>query len=542
MAAIIVFVLLHRRHVRKLRREDAEDKHKSLDFGLDYVPGGPKKNTKGGAGMAMANGEKPPGHGGHSHGLSLDITMSSPYLLPPGLQGSQDSLHSLSRSYGADDKYIRATAHAPDNSSVRSSPVNRRPPRDDSSSFTASSSKHVYGDEMNHGLLGNAQRMSKSPPFVHPTSPESPYAHGPAAASISFDKSNTEVRSSQDYIGSFMQSGFQSQGNANGNANDMGLPPRGASLPDETQPLRPSSADLPALPAIPSNSSSPDLHLPTGNSQNPPPPQISLTLDDDNSDYEDDVRKSDMPAPPEVNVHLAEPETGSSDQRVSIVADDIYDQYLEPDMRRMTMGLRPLPPDDPSDNPEQRANRIRSFYKEYFDESKPFQEDYYEDYGPEAAHYGYPEPVPALPPFAQPVARRAMTPPPRMPPRFNPGPRENGAASAFGFGGGPAHRGFGSMSSGPGPRAFSSASAQVPGALPRKPMPPPEPLHELPTPHKLKDDTMIMPIDYAPAAGARDRRIGRSETPGGLRPYSPAVRAHTPLASSFDDLCSMPSP
>jgi hypothetical protein len=27
-----------------------------------------------------------------------------------------------------------------------------------------------------------------------------------------------------------------------------------------------------------------------------------------------------------------------------------------------------LPPEDPADNPEQRANRIRSFYKEYFDE------------------------------------------------------------------------------------------------------------------------------------------------------------------------------
>lgn len=29
---------------------------------------------------------------------------------------------------------------------------------------------------------------------------------------------------------------------------------------------------------------------------------------------------------------------------------------------------------------------------------------------------------------------------------------------------------------------------------------------------------------------------------GGLRPYSPGVRAHTPLVSSFDDLIAMPSP
>lgn len=30
-----------------------------------------------------------------------------------------------------------------------------------------------------------------------------------------------------------------------------------------------------------------------------------------------------------------------------------------------------MPSDDPQENPEERANRIRSFYKEYFDDSKP---------------------------------------------------------------------------------------------------------------------------------------------------------------------------
>ena len=522
----------------------------------------------------MTDGEKPTRHGGH--GVSLDITtMTSPYLLPPGLQGSQESLHSLSRSYAADDKYIRATAFNPDNASMRSSPVNRRPPRDDSSSFTGSSSRYVYGDEMSHGLLGNAQRMSKSPPFVHPSSPpplndghpafaepklaptSSPDDRATRASSPAvggnneiFDdgkeyppKSDAKARTSQDYLGSFMQSGFQSQDDTNKGGSAMELPPRGASLPPETS-TGPAASDtaLPSAPAVSSNPSSDEMHLPPVN-QNSPPPRISLTLEDDKSDYGEDSRKSKVPPLPEVNVHLAEPESAPANQRISVAPDDIYDQYLEPDMRRLTMGIRPLPPDDPSDNPEQRANRIRSFYKEYFDESKPFQEEYYEDYGPEAPYYGHHEPMPALPPFAQPVGRRAMTPPPRMPPHFNSGPRPNGAASAFGFAEGPAHRGFGSMSSGPGPRAFSSASGRVPGKPPKKPMPPPAPLHVLPTPHKLKDDAMVLPIDYAPGAGAKERRTGRSETPlGGLRPYSPAVRAHTPLASSFDDLCVMPSP
>jgi hypothetical protein len=276
--------------------------------------------------------------------------------------------------------------------------------------------------------------------------------------------------------------------------------------------------------------------------QNLPPPRISLTFDDDDyeSDYGDDFNPSTGPAVPQVNVHLAEPENDSSNShRVSVDPDDFYDQYLEPDMRRLTMGVRPLPPEDPTDSPEQRANRIRSFYKEYFDDSKPFTEEYYEDYGPE-----FHEPLPA-PPFAQGMPRRAMTPPPRMPPRFGggPGPRDFGAASAMGYAG-PGHRNVGSFSNAPGPRAFSSASGRMPGGAPRKPAPPPAPLHELPTPHKLKDDTMVLPIDYAPVSRAKERRAGRPNTPmgGGMRPYSPAVPVHIPLASSYDDLAVIPSP
>lgn len=232
--------------------------------------------------------------------------------------------------------------------------------------------------------------------------------------------------------------------------------------------------------------------------------------------------------------------------------EDIYDQYAEPDRKRMTMGLRPLPPDEPTDSPEQRANRIRSFYKEYFDDSKPFNEGdyygYYEndyDYGDDEEYdYDYYGDMHWQEPMMQDdTGRRAMTPPPRIGGgRFGPGPRNQGAASAIGH----HHPGFSSMSSGPpgsGPRAFSSASARGPGAMPRKPRPPPAPLHELPTPHKLKEGNEVLPIDYAPAQGPRDRRAGRPETPqGGLRPYSPAVPAHTPLASSYDDLAAMPSP
>ena len=127
-------------------------------------------------------------------------------------------------------------------------------------------------------------------------------------------------------------------------------------------------------------------------------------------------------------------------------------------------------------------------------------------------------------PFAQPLGRRAMTPPPRFQ-----GPPRNIMHPAAG-------------SRGAGPRAFSSASGRMPPKGPAKPAPPPEPLHVLPSPHLIKDDMSILPIDYAPPT-LKERVEGRPESPrGGLRPYTSMSRAHTPLVSSFDDLAAIPSP
>lgn len=78
-----------------------------------------------------------------------------------------------------------------------------------------------------------------------------------------------------------------------------------------------------------------------------------------------------------------------------------------------------------------------------------------------------------------------------------------------------------------------------------RPMPPPQPLKSLPTPHLLKNDNAIfLAADFAPPPSYRDRQAGRTpDSPSGIeRPYSPAVRAHLPLANSFEDLSSMPSP
>jgi hypothetical protein len=210
--------------------------------------------------------------------------------------------------------------------------------------------------------------------------------------------------------------------------------------------------------------------------------------------------------------------------------------------------LRPLPPDEPNDNPEQRANRIRSFYKEYFNESEaartyaPGPETYYEDYDqeyqadgaaidPASGHF-----IVAQAPYAQPITRRAMTPPPPPPPRFQETGRHQHNASSPGF-----------MMPAARSRAQSSASTsgrfgpQMRGP-PKRALPPPKPLRNLPTPHLLQEDAFAIPIDFAPPTRYKDRQAGRPDSPFmELRPYSPSL-SHNPLASAFDELPSMPSP
>lgn len=120
------------------------------------------------AGGGKANpemGEKP-----HKHGMSLDI-ISSPYLLPPGLHGSKESLRSLSKVISPDDdKYRLGLAAQSDTASLRSYRSHPRMGQDDASSFRGSTRHGPLPDDMNQGLLQNASRMSRSPP-VDATSP-----------------------------------------------------------------------------------------------------------------------------------------------------------------------------------------------------------------------------------------------------------------------------------------------------------------------------------------------------------------------------------
>lgn len=622
VVAVVIFFYLHRKHVKKLRREDANDPHRSLDFGWDpnsNARANTKKGKKNKPEMVATDlvTEKSLRR---ERGMSMDVDISSPYLLPPGLGGSRESLHSMSRTmHSQDDRYRPATTYIPgDTTSVYSARTGRKG-ADDSSSYAGSAStRRSPGDDMKKDLLGNAQRMSRSVPPVNRSPapqiqvpqaaqqpPRKPSPSGAQSAGLApkfplldtprdsyMDKNGADLRRSNNYLGAFIHSREPSTDVL---SRDFASPKSEYATPNEypSTPLSTVQQTAPSpSPQEPSPSSTPQQTSgqksppPNVNTQpltsKSPPPNItevpstrssisrpprkqSLRSSSDHGHYENflddasDYGDSFQVVPPSLrSSQTSQYELNRQSSQAYMPPIHEYGLGVEEghhpgfDPRRSSMGFRPLPPDDPTDNPEQRANRIRSFYKEYFDDSKPAPVraagDYYEDYDQQylgdgaifdpvsgrfvtaQPQYAEPNNQPRGRPYAEPYGRRAMTPPPRAPPGYG---RRHAATMS------------GSSRMTPRSRAYSSHSGRFGPSgrsTPRKQMPPPQPLNVLPSPHLLKEDSFL-PMDFAPPTTARERQAGRSESPrGGLRPYSPIVAPHMPLASSFDDLAAMPSP
>ena len=433
-------------------------------------------------------------------GLSMD--MASPYFITSDLQNSKASFDSASRSIHDDaDPYrpVRSVSRSPAPPSTRKA-------------------DQMSVKSERQGLLGHAASPSSNTP--RSASPvNTPYMDSPAPAYNGNSVSRKPVEDSKT---------------------PPPLPPK----PEDSKPT--SNFSIPRNVDRSSISSKSNVD---GGRKSPPPPlpsaptkQSELNQDAPSDGLENYAHYADILGISQDPQAPSEQTSANSPQRTRDPNNLAVPQYNDP--RRLSASMRPLPPEDPADNAEQRANRIRSFYKEYFDDSKPGAEqggfaDYYEDYNQEflnEATIWDPETgqfVAAGAPYGEPVHRGAMTPPPRGPPRFR-GPGGHRYTSSSGH------------SHGPRGRAQSSASNRHPGARgrPVKKLPPPKPLNNLPTPHLLKDDLTTMPVaEFAPPPSMRERVQGRSASPSlEQRPYSPPVRAFTPLKSAFNELSVMPSP
>lgn len=612
---------------------------------------------------------------------SLDLEIVSPYLLPPELQNSRESLHSLSRTIHQQEDPYRPVSQfvAGDNHSIRS--FNNKPRGDGASVYTASSgAPSRFQEGATADLLHNAAAMPRSTPvpgFVPParqnslpqtlsptspaerqnnpspggsrgigantwpatpqvqmpepvvkrnptgnglpSNPRPPSDHGLLSSSPTdntresyMGNENAALRKSNNYLGAFIHARDPSAASiaptppAKSPERSIS-PPAKPEAEESTQKSPPMLNSLPANPRPQRNQSLPKNEPPQSHEQ----PYQQAAWSDSNGQgnqhqqgtqnyqgYQDHQRDENYqeghtqqrsqnqqvnPAPQLPPLHVPQEAWFNDDAsdygdgfeitppspRHETMRGHRYSMDVPPeefaqaglgapgfDPRRISMGFRPLPPTATveHDDPEIRANRIRSFYKEYFDDSKPppqgqYYEDYDQNYLGDGAYYD-PNQNNFVMPYAQPVTRRAMTPPPQSQRFVGAPPRAfHGSMGEFGRPMMPPGPRAQSSASGrfmpPGPRPNSSASGRMGRPGPRKPIQPPAALNTLPTPSKLRDDSFALmgSIEFAPPTSYKERQQGRSQSPlGERRPYSPAVPAFKPLASPYEELPSIPSP
>lgn len=595
--------------------EEAVDPNRDLDFGLD---GEVVESTKGGKRQSLRE-KMMRSDGKHKAQISMDMNLSSPYLLPPGLQGSRESLHSLSRTlHNNEDPYRPVQYYGSEAGSIRSL---RRDKDSGAGSSVYTGSTERQPSVTSRTLPPRQASLPQPPPptadpFATPKSPATPrdpsstspprqpFSQGiiPEIGTVPYPNDESDdwtndttatripdvpdVAEPQPVASSAPRNGIQGASSP--------PPASGTATPNDRQ-----SGPLGA-PSLPEIGVGFDFNMADGSSQpdakSPPPTQS-------NDPYQQQEAGSFSPLPTiipeETSAYAVDhdqqghqeddyQERGRPAQRRSMDGDYRKSQALgvpQQDTKRLSVGLRPLPPDEvtESEDPEERANRIRSFYKEYFDDSKPaeplpppphpgqYQDSgisYYEDYDPKYlggdtnAFYD-PDSNAFVMPYAEPVTRRAMTPPPvvsRL--RGPPPPRAmHGSMGGMSMPGGrrPPPRAGTSMSNRWGPPSRPGSSLSSSYGQPRpgssvsnrfqrssKPKgPPPAPLTTLPTPAKLKDDSLALlgSIDFAPPESYEDRQRGRSQSPlGERRPFAPKKPVASPLVSSFDEMPAIPSP
>ncbi|KAI0395983.1 hypothetical protein F5Y17DRAFT_456487 [Xylariaceae sp. FL0594] len=580
--ALLVLAYFARKGVMRRRREEAALKFKSMDFGLQEattVKGNKRRS-------AFFGKEKEPSH---KTQLSMDMNLSSPYLLPPELHASRESFNSLTKTlHQADDPYRPVVEYA--GSDVASLRSLKRGPGDRASSIYTARSRP--GEP-----AGPPRKDVPPPPLQSPPPAAQAYPNRPVQPETTpSTPAKNEFRFTDDGPGieqvpEIQQASVVATAVTRPLSEEprSGPQPMTAEIVNEGPSMHQSDSHAPdGLGIVVSHS--PELSSPRNPELDPKPtivrpprkesmPVINAPIDaSEYESYADHIQ---------LDNNRYSSQRGDDELFMSSPNDQVPPHSAglgvpEQDNRRLSVGLRPLPPDDflDSEDPEFRANRIRSFYKEYFDDTKPEDrppmpqqqrryEEYESGYMGEAAYFD-PETNAFVMPYAQPVTRRAMTPPPSNR-RPMPGPRQRGPPGPRGPPGGPPMAGGppgrpragSTLSSGPrgrpragsavsgggwgprSPRPGSSASNPRFGGPPKKPMPPPAALNSLPTPSKLRDDSFAIlgAIDFAPPPTFKEQATGRSQSPLGERvPYRVNTPVHSPLVSAFDETPALPSP
>lgn len=657
---VVVLLYLHRRSVKRQRREDINDPHKSLDFGLGH--GGATKGSR----KSLISREKDGPSRFNRQQMSMDMNLSSPYLLPPELHNSRESFNSLAKTlHPAEDPYrqiaqypgsevgsIRSVRRGTDAASVYT--------RAESRADVAPLSPGPYGSPPRQNLAKSPiqppapshmkpepplpEEAVMMPPSAPPKGPLPPIGTAVSASPRDADEYlaiGTAIQEppavAQKSAGKDLPSPSQPSPADSGVAmeyGDSGNPFEKPVAPVLDSPTEPPTVGLglnthpdsrrasvrTSTSSYNSRSTSPAPHKGQPSSTTAPiieEPEPLNYYDFDFAEMPEMPRDQRSPSPANPNGHLdVEEPRGRNMQRTSHLFEEPNAARKsglgvpQQDNRRLSVGFRPLPPDEimETEDPEYRANRIRSFYKEYFDDTNPenrpplpqmpqippqhqaqhqqqypqnqqypqhqhhqsntsYYEDYDANYAQDAPYFD-PASNSFVMPYAQPVSRRAMTPPPsgqrfpgpRGPPRaFHGsqagmrypqnlrGPPRPGSSVSNQMGG---RSRPGSSASGAygRPRAGSAMSGSRSGSRfggPRKPMPPPADLPTLPTPSKLRDDSFALfnAADFAPPETFAERARGRSQSPSGeRRPYKMNVPAHSPLVNAYEELPTLPSP
>lgn len=551
--------------------------------------------------MEMTQEEKVQ-HGNRSRGMSLEDMMQGPFVLPIGEQGSTQSLSRLSDTH---DPYrpvhmLRSTSQL---SLGRPPTYNSRPASGKSASIWTSASGST-AHSLKSGLIVNAQNPSRTDLIISAhgsntsSTSNSPPNHSPIeipeAAFIPPRLANSPVLTQPPHQrlvreGSDARGAFVPRESVQPTVQTASLPAVSAPVqstspvhvapvvaaaieqanqsaiePQQQAPLKASPAQqivqsierpqqeqrhprksAPITPGLPQSQSGRKQIRPRPSNENVPSSPVASY--DDTETYADvlGIAQKESRSPPLDRAHHPKPmptvpEGGPVQSGLGL-------QGVKYDTRSS-----PPAEEQPVESAELRANRVRSFYKEYFSSSPIQQQQRFRHHDRTSSSYSQ-EHFHAAPiydpmtgefymagaPYAQPMNRRAMTPPPRAPPksfRNSPGPR--------------------SASNTRRPRGHSSSSARVQagngtpdssgtrGRTPRRAQPP-APLTVLPNPHQMKDDSALFsPTEFAPPMSMKNRAAGSMSPSGGERvPYQgPGRRAFSPLASSFDDLAFMPSP